>query len=148
MSTDAAIEPPRIYPTFRYRDAATMIDWLCDTFGFSVHVKYMDGERVAHAELALGSSIIMCGEVRDDEYGAIVGAPGDNGGKSIYIAVDDTDALFQRVKKAGADIVKPLYDTAYGSRDFMCRDPEGNVWTFGTYWPKAHEKPDHAGQAA
>lgn len=29
----------------------------------------------------------------------------------------------------------------YGSRDFACRDPEGNLWSFGTYWPKANEKP-------
>ena len=34
-----------------------------------------------------------------------------------------------------------LRDTDYGSRDFACRDPEGNLWSFGTYWPKAHEKP-------
>ena len=32
-----------------------------------------------------------------------------------------------------------LTDTDYGSRDFICRDPEGYVWCFGTYWPKAHE---------
>ncbi|MBR1205399.1 MULTISPECIES: hypothetical protein [unclassified Bradyrhizobium] len=34
-----------------------------------------------------------------------------------------------------------LRDTDYGSRDFACRDPEGNLWSFGTYWPKAHKKP-------
>ena len=27
------------------------------------------------------------------------------------------------------------YDTEYGSRDFTARDPEGNVWSFGTYRP-------------
>ena len=30
----AQIEFPRIYPTFRYRDAAKMIDWLVEAFGF------------------------------------------------------------------------------------------------------------------
>jgi uncharacterized glyoxalase superfamily protein PhnB len=28
-----------------------------------------------------------------------------------------------------------LTDTDYGSRDFSARDPEGNLWTFGTYRP-------------
>ena len=69
------------------------------------------------------------------------GGPGDNGGKSVYVAVDETDALYEKAKAAGAEILKELYDTDYGSRDFMCRDPEGNVWSFGTYWPKADEKP-------
>lgn len=135
------IEAPRIYATFRYRDPARMIDWLSRAFGFKIHVRYGEGDEVHHAELVLGSSMIMLGSVRDDEYGALVGAPGDNGGKSVYVAVDDTDALHAKAKAAGAEILKELYDTDYGSRDFMCRDPEGNVWTFGTYWPKAHEKP-------
>ena len=50
------MEAPRIYPTFRYRDAAKMIDWLCEAFGFKVDAKYMDGEQVAHAQLSFGSA--------------------------------------------------------------------------------------------
>ncbi len=140
MTTYTAIEPPRIYPTFRFRDAAAMIDWLRDAFGFTVKARYEDEKGVVgHAELALGSSIIMCGQAREDEYGNIVGEPGDQGGKSLYVAVEDVDALFERVSKAGAAIEQGLTDRDYGSREFICRDPEGNVWCFGTYWPKAHE---------
>lgn len=140
MTTYTAIEPPRIYPTFRFRDAAAMIDWLRDAFGFTVKARYEDDKGVVgHAELALGSSIIMCGQAQEDEYGNIVGQPGDQGGKSLYVAVEDVDALFERVRKAGAAIEQGLTDRDYGSREFICRDPEGNVWCFGTYWPKAHE---------
>lgn len=134
-------EAPCIYPTFLYRDPARMIEWLEKAFGFTLRVKYGEGDVVEHAEMALGSSIIMLGQVRDDAYGAIVGGPGDNGGKSIYVAVKDTDAVYAAAKAAGARIEKEPYDTDYGSRDFMCRDPEGNVWSFGTYWPKVGEKP-------
>lgn len=134
------IEAPRIYPTFRYRDPARMIDWLTKAFGFTLRVKYGEGDDIQHAELAFGSSMIMIGHTREDEYGAIVGLPGENGGKSLYIAVDDADALYARAKAAGAKIEQELNDKDYGSRDFICRDPEGNVWSFGTYWPKAHEK--------
>lgn len=136
----ATIEPPRIYPTFRYRNAAKMIDWLTDTFGFIVHARYMDGEVVGHAELAFGSSMIMLGDAKDDAYGATVGTAGETGGKSTYIAVDDPDALFARAKAAGAKIEEEPTDRDYGSREFICRDPEGNIWAFGTYWPKANEE--------
>lgn len=130
-------EAPRIYATFRYRNAARMIDWLCEAFGFTVRVRYGDGDNIQHAELALGSSMIMLGHTREDAYGRMVGSPGNGGGKSIYIAVDDTDAAYARAKAAGATILEEPVDRDHGSRDFICADPEGNVWSFGTYWPKA-----------
>ena len=34
---------------------------------------------------------------------------------------------------AGAEIIVPLHETDYGSRDFADRDPEGNRRSFGTY---------------
>lgn len=140
MTHDMSIEPPRIYPTFRYRDAARMIDWLVEAFGFRIHSRHENAGRTVHAELALGSSMIMLGETADDAFGAMVGGPGHAGGKSLYIAVDDADALFARAQAAGAGILEGLTDRDYGSRDFICSDPEGNVWCFGTYWPKADER--------
>ncbi|MDW6020446.1 VOC family protein [Mesorhizobium sp. BAC0120] len=136
MTATTVNEAPRIYATFRYRDAAKMIDWLCEAFGFTVRVRYGEGNDVHHAELALGSSMIMIGHTRDDAYGRMVGAAGIPGGKSTYVAVDDADAAFARAKAAGAKILEEPVDRDYGSRDFICADPEGNVWSFGTYWPK------------
>lgn len=133
-------EPPRLYPTLRYRNAARMIDWLCEAFGFSVRARYGEGDVVHHAELTFGSSMIMLGTARDDKFGQMVGAPGSGGGRAIYVAVTDADATYLSAKKAGAEILEELVDRDYGSREFICRDPEGNVWSFGTYWPKAGEK--------
>lgn len=59
---------------------------------------------------------------------------------ALYVAVDDPEALFARVKQAGAKIEMDLRDADYGNREFACRDPEGNLWRFGNYWPKADEK--------
>ena len=140
MPTRTASEAPRIYPTFRYRDAARMIDWLVEAFGFTVHARHANGDgSIAHAELVLGSSMIMLGSVRHDDYGAMVGGPGENGGKAVYVAVEDTDAVYEKAKARGATILEKPVDRDYGSREFICRDPEGNVWSFGTYWPKASE---------
>jgi uncharacterized glyoxalase superfamily protein PhnB len=133
------IEPPRIFPTFRYRDAAAMIDWLGRAFGFTVHARHGEGDRVDHAELALGSSIVMLGSVRDDDYGRLAGAPGPRNGTCIYVATDDVDALHARARAAGATIEEPPTDRGYGSREFLCRDPEGLLWCFGAYWPRTSD---------
>jgi len=135
-----SIEPPRLYIALRYRNAAKMIDWLCDAFGFAVRARYGEGDVIHHAELVFGSSMIMLGSVRDDDYGKMVGEPGTGGGKSVYIAVENADTAYARAKTAGATIIQELTDRDYGSREFICRDPEGGVWSFGTYWPKAGEK--------
>jgi uncharacterized glyoxalase superfamily protein PhnB len=125
----------------RFRDAPAMIDWLDKAFGFTVHARYGEGVIIQHAELALGSAMIMLGSSRCDRFGEIVGEPGPNG-RSIYIAVDDADAAFLRAEAAGAEIMEGLTDRGYGSREFICRDPEGNVWSLGTYWPKSSDRPN------
>lgn len=125
-----------IYPTFRYRDAANMIDWLVKAFGFAIEAKFEENGTVGHAELSIGGSVIMLGEARDDEYGRMVGEPGQPGGKSTYIAVGDVDALYADAKAAGATILEEPVDRPYGSREFICADPQGNIWSFGTYRPE------------
>jgi len=135
----ATAEAPRLYPALRYKNAGKMIDWLGEAFGFEVRARYGEDDIVHHAELVFGTSMIMLGTARSDDYGKMVGEPGSGGGKSIYVAVDDADAAHARAKKAGATIIQELTDRDYGSREFICRDPEGNVWSFGTYWPKAGE---------
>lgn len=139
MDSLSTTQAPCIYPTFRYADAARMIDWLSDAFGFSPRARYMDGDKVAHAEMVFGVSLIMIGQVREDGYGRMVGGPGQGGGKSTYIAVADPDAVYATAKAAGATILEELTERPYGSREFICADPEGHVWAFGTYWPKAGE---------
>lgn len=135
-------EAPRLYPCLRCRDADAMMRWLRDVLGFRERVAYRDAQgTVRHAELVLGSSILMLGQARDDEYGRLAGPPEGRRSDGLYLAVDDADALHAKVLRAGAEIVRPLTDTDYGSRDFACRDPEGNLWNVGTYWPKAGEAP-------
>jgi uncharacterized glyoxalase superfamily protein PhnB len=58
----------------------------------------------------------------------------------VYIALEgptEIDAAYARAKAAGADITRELEDTDYESREFGVRDPEGHVWSFGTYRPQA-----------
>lgn len=123
---------PTLYPCLSYRDAPAAMDWLIEAFGFEKKVVY-EGEdgTIEHAELGYGPSRIMFGSDRgpDDRYGPHVGQAW------IYMVVDDPDAHYERAKAAGAEIVEELHDQDYGSRDYSARDPEGNLWNFGTYQP-------------
>lgn len=128
--------PPCIYPTLRYRNADAAIDWLITAAGFHEHAVYRDDSGIVmHAELALGSSIIMLGQARPGAYADMAGPVDTPRTDAIYVAVADADDLFARMTAAGTQIVQPPYQTDYGSREFACRDPEGNLWSFGTYWP-------------
>jgi uncharacterized glyoxalase superfamily protein PhnB len=54
-----------------------------------------------------------------------------------YRIVADADAHYTRARAAGAAIVMDIKDEDYGGRGYSCRDPEGHVWTSGTYDPWA-----------
>ena len=75
MAATTTIEAPRIFPTLRCKDAEAMIRWLTQAFGFREHVVHRGDGVVRHAELAFGSSLLMLGQHRDDDYGKLVGAP-------------------------------------------------------------------------
>lgn len=125
------IPPPQVWPTLRATDARALISFLIDAFGFEEVVVHGSGDRVDHCELAwpLGGGIMLGSADRgpDDPWAL---PPGTFG---AYVVADDIDALHERAAKAGAEILRGPFDTDYGSRDFTARDPEGNLWSFGTY---------------
>ena len=132
-----------VIPALRYRDAGAAIDWLCTVFGFKRHAVH-EGPNgtIAHAELTLGGGMIMLGATKDDEYGRNFKSPAELGGietRSAYVVVEDADAAYARAQAAGAEIVRPLKSTPYGSREFAVKDPEGHTWSAGTYDPWAAE---------
>jgi uncharacterized glyoxalase superfamily protein PhnB len=128
-----------IMPSARYRNAPAAIEWLCSVIGFTRHAVYPGpNDTIGHAELTLGNGMIMLGSGKDDEYGRGFKTPQELGGvetRAVYIVVPDADAVYARAKAAGATIVKEIYDTPYGSREFAVKDPEGYSWSVGTYDP-------------
>jgi uncharacterized glyoxalase superfamily protein PhnB len=123
--------PPQVWPTLRARDARALIRFLTDAFGFEETVVYGDGDRVEHAQLSWPpGGGVMLGSVRESPDDPWPVPPGSFG---AYVVTDDPDGLFERATSAGAQVIAGLHDTDYGSRDFAVRDPEGNLWSFGTY---------------
>jgi uncharacterized glyoxalase superfamily protein PhnB len=126
---------PSIYPTLLYADAKAAIKQLTEAFGFTEASVY-EGEdgSVMHAELVQGNGAVMLGST--GRGGVFDGAMKDAGPTGVYVVVDDVDAHHQRALDHGAEILMPPTDQDYGSRDYMARDAEGNIWSFGTYAPE------------
>ncbi|UQA96174.1 VOC family protein [Streptomyces halobius] len=127
---------PTIYPTLLYHDAPAAITLLTEAFGFTKEAVYESGDgTVLHAELAYGNGRVMLGT--KGRGGPFDEAMGDAGPTGVYVVVEDADAHFERAKAAGAEILMEPTDQDYGARDYMARDGEGNIWSFGTYVPGA-----------
>jgi uncharacterized glyoxalase superfamily protein PhnB len=139
MSKFARNTRATVIPCLRYRDAPKMIDWLCDTFGFEKQLVVPGPDNtIVHSQLSFGNGMIMVGSTIDSEFGRFMAQPGEVGGRetqAAYVTVNDVDALYQRAQANGASFVIPIKDEDYGGRDFTCRDPEGHLWSFGTYDP-------------
>ncbi len=140
MITTSTAFHQTVFPAIRYLDARAAIAWLENAFGVTRHVVYdaQDGS-IAHAELEIAGNLIMIGSEKNDdsplrspkEVRAITG--------SVYVVLPDEasiEALFERARSVGAQILEAPYDTGYGSHDFRAYDPEGHLWSFGTYAPE------------
>ena len=124
-----------IFPILRYNDARSAIGWLCTAFGFSpVFSVPESGPLVRHAQLRLGTNIVMLGSVRPDDG---IRSPQDLGAstQALCIYVEDLDSHFQRAQAAGVHIVAMLHTTDIGIREYHARDLEGHPWVFGSYLP-------------
>lgn len=123
--------PKQIWPCLNYRDARGAIAFLNDAFGFETRACHEANGRVQHAELRFpegGGVMLGTADPDGTEFKRLpVGAA------CLYVVTDQPDALHARAVAAGAEIIRPLTDQDYGSREFSARDPEGNLWSFGTY---------------
>ncbi|MFC5065079.1 VOC family protein [Actinomycetospora atypica] len=112
-----------ICTTLRSTDVPALAAHLRDVLGLTAgHVSE------GHAELFWDGGAVLLGPRRpDDRF--------DTGRAVTYLVLADPDAHHDRVVAAGGEIVLGLVDQDYGSREFAAVDPEGNVWSFGTYRP-------------
>jgi uncharacterized glyoxalase superfamily protein PhnB len=125
---------PTIYAGLQYADADAAMKWLEEVLGCTRREDHRDDEgNVVHAEMDFRGAILMLSTagMGREPFRSLPA-----GGRLVYVALDEVDELYERVRAAGGEIALELTDTDYGSRDFTARDPEGNLWAFGTYRPQ------------
>ena len=123
-----------VTPMLTLDDAAKAIDWYKKAFG-AVEVSRSMGPdgKIMHAEITIGNSHIMMND-------AMMGAKSAKalGGSpiSMWVYVDDADALFNRAVSAGAKAgegpMGQMADQFWGDRCGTLSDPEGFMWTIAT----------------
>src|SRR5699024_4692859 len=122
-----------LWPSLRCRDADAQISFL-KAIGFRENALYRDEtdpESVMHAELIWpqGGGVMLGSAPTGSPWDLEVGSAG------TYLIAEDPDAVHASAIDAGARSVAEPRDPEYGGREASVRDPEGNLWSFGTYAP-------------
>ena len=110
-------------------DAA--IDFYSKAFGATEELRLTgpDG-RVGHAEFNFGDRMVMFSE-EFPEMGVVAPSSDDTSCFSLYLRVEDADAMFNAAVTAGARVEQALQDQFYGERSGTLRDPFGYKWMLG-----------------
>jgi PhnB protein len=119
-----------ITPQLTLDNAAQTIDWYKNALGAEEVSRSVgpDG-KIMHAELKIGNSRFMVNDVMMGGKGpqAFGGSPA-----SLWVYVEDSDALFNRAVGAGAKVKMPLADQFWGDRGGAVADPAGYTWWIAT----------------
>lgn len=114
-----------VTPYLVVQGVARLLGFLEDAFGAEVRYRMdrPDGS-VGHAEVQIGDSRVMLGEAS----GEWTPRPA-----TLYLYVEDCDALYRRAIAAGASSLKEPADQFYGDRHGGVVDPAGNQWWVATH---------------
>jgi PhnB protein len=124
-----------VTPVLTLDNAAQAIDWYKKALGAEEMSRAVgpDG-KIMHADLRIGDSRIMLNDPMAGGKGpkALGGSP-----VSIWIYVDDCDAVFKRAIGAGAPVyggaMGQMQDQFWGDRSGTITDPHGYSWTIATH---------------
>lgn len=89
------------------------------------------GDRVMHAEIKIGDSMIMLGDEWPDL--GYKGPQPNVFSSSLHIYVPDVDKAFERAVAAGCTVQMPVMDMFWGDRYGKVVDPFGHVWGLATH---------------
>ena len=125
-----------ITPVLRYRDPRGAAEWLCRALGFKHdHTSEDPGGEAHYISLRLGDCFVLVCPVANSVLHELMVQPAEVGGANTqmcYVTVPDLDAHSTHALAAGARIELGPEDDGAGGRFYVCRDPEGHLWSIGT----------------
>jgi len=121
-----------ITPYLMVQDAAGAIEFYKKVFGATERLRLPAEDRIAHAELEIGDSVIMLAD-ECPERNAL--SPQSVGGTPVclHLYVKDCDDVFASAIAAGAKEIRPVENQFYGDRSGMFTDPFGHKWNVATH---------------
>lgn len=132
---------PDVIPMLTYEDGSAAIEWMTRVFGFRERVRMGEGERIGHAELEIGSGVIMLagwgvgGDYESPRRLREIHEPARRAATrpfiidGVHVVVEDVDAHFRHSQAEGATILSEPIDEPYG-RLYRAEDLEGHRWMF------------------
>ena len=122
-----------VTPSLTLDNAAQAIEWYKKALGAEEITRAVgpDG-KIMHAEIRIGDSLIMLMDAMMGGKGpkAFGGSPA-----SLWVYVDDCDALFKRAVAAGGKVTPngAMTDQFWGDRSGTFTDPHGYTWSIATH---------------
>jgi len=119
MLANRSIPGCTVIPELAYTDIGEAIDWLSDTFGFTLRIRIGDHR----AQMNVGDGAVVLTERRgtDDHL---------ERAHSVMVRVDNVDEHHARASARGAQIVRPPASHPFGERQYTVIDHGGHYWTF------------------
>jgi PhnB protein len=124
-----------VTPYLIVHDAKAALGFYQSAFSAKVEVQLeMPNGSVGHAEIRVGSAVIMLGQ-ETTEGGQVFKSPLTLGGTacSIMLYVQDCEATFAAAIAAGGTVLEPLVLKFYGDKAGRIQDPFGHQWTIATH---------------
>ncbi len=114
-----------VTPYLTVDDPGAVIEFLKKTFGAQETYAMRDDKgKVGHAEVKVGTSIVMLGAAHDQWKSR----PGN-----FYVYVEDCDAVYKQAIAAGATSISEPTNQFYGDRHGGVADSQGNNWWIATH---------------
>ena len=110
-----------VTPRVVVEDAAAFVAFLKRVFGATGEL-----QATAPSQIRIGDSLLMVSPAGARELFPAF----------LYVYVEDADSTVQRALDAGAVSLEAVWDTPYGDRRGMVKDPWGNVWQVATHRPR------------
>jgi PhnB protein len=108
-----------VTPYFFVQGADRFIEFLVQGLGGVEVARHMNGDRIANAQVRLGTSTVMVSE-------ASTAFPAMS--SSYYLYVESTDEAMQTAIAAGGTKIMDVEDMPYNDRQGGIRDPFDNIW--------------------
>jgi PhnB protein len=121
-----------VTPYLTVDNAAEAIRFYERAFGASEIMRLPMGDKIGHAEIRVGDSVVMLSDEWPDMDKL---GPKNRGGATagLMVYLEDVDSAYQRALDAGAQPEQPVTDQFWGDRSGSVKDPFGVTWMLATH---------------
>jgi uncharacterized glyoxalase superfamily protein PhnB len=122
--TNRSIPAATVIPVLVYPDVRAAVAWLTTAFGFVEHIRIGEAHR---SQMGVGDDGAL---IVADVHGEQVPPQPGTVTHVIKVRVADVDALCERARSHGAEVVQDPTDYEYGERECTIEDLAGHRWQF------------------